>query len=108
MKWLSLLLACFLAPTLASAQEGTIQNITPEVLETFIKEVMRTKTAKTEFPNENRVAFTTPDGYFDVVFRGGARKSILFRYPFAKLKAPLEALNDWNHARRHPGTRLRQ
>ena len=45
-KVFSLLLVGFLVPGMASAQNAAVQNVTPESVEKFIKDVMKTEAQK--------------------------------------------------------------
>jgi hypothetical protein len=86
----ALLVAFFLTPALGLAQDNpTVTQITE-----FVKKKMDADVKPTVLKNKD-VKWATPDGHFDIIYRPGDH-TIIFDYPFAKLKAGAEKANEWN------------
>src|SRR5947208_16163044 len=92
-KWFAVLLACCFFPGLASAQDELIKDFSTPQVEKFIKDVLKADIQKKT--EKNVVEYATPGGQFDIYVLT-KEKIVLFRYPFAALKLPLNKVNEWN------------
>lgn len=77
------------------AKDEFIKDFSSPQIEKFVTEQLKADIKKTML-KDNILQYATPDGQFDIYLVPGD-KAVVFQYPFATLKLPLEKVNEWNN-----------